>query len=67
MHIVRLVHIVHIVHIMHIGFTWVHLDSLGLILVDLGDFGYRVLNLENPTNKQRISRMSRDPIGSNNY
>ena len=39
----------HIVHIVHIGFNWVwaYLGSLGLILVDLGDLGYRVLNLEN--------------------
>ena len=30
-----------------LGFTWVHLSSLGLILVDMGDFGCRVLNLKN--------------------
>ena len=50
----------------HDGFTWVFLGSLGLILIDLGDFGYRVLNLEMATNTQRIPRMSRDPMGSNN-
>ena len=39
-----------------------------LILNDLGDLGYRVLNLEKETNthtnKQRIPRMSRDPIAA---
>ena len=53
----------------HDGFTWVYLGSLGLLLVDLGDLGYRVLNLEKETNtqtnKHTIPRMSRDPIGSN--
>ena len=48
-------------------YTWVYLGSLGLIMVDVGDLGCRVLNLENEsTYKQRIPRMSRDPIGSNN-
>ena len=37
----------HIVNILNIGFTWVYLGSLGLILVDVGHLGYRALNLEN--------------------
>ena len=49
-----------------LGCIRVHSGSLGLILVDLGDLGYRVLNLENETNKQRTPWMSRDPIRSNN-
>ena len=41
-------------------------------MVDVGDLGCRVLNLENEstythTHTLRIPRMSRDPIGSNKY
>ena len=46
--------------------TWIYFGSLGLILVDLGDFGYRVENLEYLIHPQRISRMPWDPTGSNN-
>ena len=53
-----------------LGFTRVYLGSLGLILVDVGDLGCRVLNLRNvsniQTNRQRIPRMSRDPVRSRN-
>ena len=57
------------VHLGLLGFTWAHLGSLDLILVNVGDLGCRVLNLGNEsnihTNRQRIPRMSRDPIVSN--
>ena len=36
----------------HNGFTWVSLGSLSLIVVDVGDLEYRVLNLKNESNKQ---------------
>ena len=49
-----------------LGFTWVYLGSLVLILVDLGDFGHRVENLEIQINIHRIPRILRDPIGSTN-
>ena len=65
----HILHILHILNILHIGFIWVHLGALELILVDVGDLGYRVLNLENESNihthTQSIPRMSRDPTGSN--
>ena len=77
LHIVHIVHIVHTMHILrivpfvHIWFAFVHLGlfrfTFGLILVELEDFGYRVLKLENQTHRQIIPRMSRDPIGSYNH
>ena len=74
--IVNIVHIVHIVHIMQIGFTWVHLGSLVLILDTwdkMGPFGgsgtdthtYIHTYIHTYTHLN-IFPMSRDPIGYNN-
>ena len=55
-----------LVHLGSLGFAWVYLGLVGLILVDLEVLGCWVLNLRYESNKQinkrRIPRMSRDPI-----
>ena len=46
-----------------IGFNWVQLGSLGLILADVGDLAYRVSNLKNESNTQTDRQTDRGFLG----